>query len=121
MIAERDESEWSVQLYGSGYNFEGGWLPGDYLLYINKRITGSKPWCSKSLTANYEGEAACRNAQSALGENFQFYGSRKFFTTALNFLSQEMSKIIKTLIRDHHILCETGTCLVPNPMIKQNV
>ncbi|MBN11696.1 MAG: hypothetical protein CMI17_01630 [Opitutaceae bacterium] len=72
VIKERDEGKWSIRLFSPGYNFGEDWLPGDYLLSINKYITYGKPWCNISWNANYEGEAAYNSPQWTLGEDFQF-------------------------------------------------
>jgi hypothetical protein len=95
IIKERDEGEWSIRLYGPGYNFEGDWPPGDYFLYVNKHVTDGKPWYDISWNANYEGEAAYSSAQWILGEDFQFNGEEDLssFTLSNDLVKLEVKPI----------------------------
>ena len=74
VIKERDEGEWSIGLYGPGYNFEGDWPPCDYFLNVRKNITDGKTWYNINWSANLAGEPAYDSAQWNLGEDFQFDG-----------------------------------------------
>ncbi|MDB2347807.1 hypothetical protein N9V84_07925 [Verrucomicrobiales bacterium] len=60
--SEEDDGEWSARLYGPGYNFEGDWPHGDYVLNVNKYIRDGSPWYNMSWNADYEGKACCSKA-----------------------------------------------------------
>ncbi len=57
--SEEDDGEWPARLYGPGYNFEGDWPHGDYVLNVNKYIRDGSPWYNMPWNANYEGKACC--------------------------------------------------------------
>jgi hypothetical protein len=95
VIKERDGDEWSIRLYGPGYNFEGDWPPGDFYVSVRKNITEGEPWHSISWSANLAGEPAYDSAQWNIGEDFQFDGEEDLssFTLSNDLVKLEVKPI----------------------------